>query len=212
MKRHILSLGNAARVLALLCFLLPWVTVSCSSLPGDNAQSRVVTLSQEDGSAAATGLQLATGRAVISIRSAIDKALPAPPGPRPAVLAAALLILLGLAAAFVLAGWKAALAGLGASAAAIGLLVYSVFFEVRLLARDWLVPWARAEFPDHLSSLDPPKLLETIQVRPQIGFWLTIAALAAAIALDIVALKPAPRRPAPARSLPMPPASAPPPR
>lgn len=212
MKRQFRSFANAARVAALLFFFLPWVTVSCSSMPGDTALTQVLTVSEQVGSGAATGFDLAAGTAVISIPPALNRAPPAAPGPRPAVLAAILLILVGLAAGLLLGGKRAALTATAATAAAIGLLGFAVLFEVRRLARDWLLAWAGSEFPGQDSLRDPGRMLEVIQVRPQIGFWLTIAALAAAIALDIFALKRAPRQPAPARSPPTPPASAPPPR
>ncbi len=188
MKRQFLSFANGARVAALLFFFLPWVTVSCSSMPGDTALTQVLTVSEKVGSGAASGFNLATGTAAIAIPPALNRAPPAAPGPRPAVLAAILLILLGLAAGFALAGKRAALTAIGATAAAIGLLGYAILFEVRRLARDWLLAWAANEFPAQDSLRDPGRMLEVIQVRPQIGFWLTIAALAAAIALDILAL------------------------
>ncbi|HYI47149.1 MAG TPA: hypothetical protein VEX35_01675 [Allosphingosinicella sp.] len=188
-KRQIRSFANGARVAALLFFFLPWVTVSCSSMPGDTELTQVLTVSEKSGSGAATGFSLATGTAVISIPPALNRAQPAAPGPRPAVLAAILLILLGLAAGFALGGKRAALAAAAATAAAIGLLGYAILFEVRLLTRDWLLAWAGSEFPAQESLRDPGRMLEVIQVRPQIGFWLTIAALAAAIALDLFALK-----------------------
>jgi len=188
MRRQIASfdtLARVAKIAALLCFLLPWVAVSCSSMPGDNAASQVVTVSERDGNATATGIGLATGTAHIAIPSA-TRAPPSPPGPRPAVLAATLLILISLALTFLRRGRIAAIAG---SAAAVALLGYAVLFEVRRLTRDWLLAWAGTEFPDHPWLRDPRAMLEAIEVRPQFGFWLTIAALVAAIVLDILALK-----------------------
>jgi hypothetical protein len=196
MRRQLKSLetfARAAKVAALLFFLLPWVAVSCSSVPGDNAASQVVTVSDSDGSGTATGFGLATGTAKITVRSA-TKALPSPPGPRPAVLAAILLILLSLAATFARRGRIAAVAG---SAAAVGLLGYTIFFEIRWLTRDWLLAWAGSEFPAQPWLRDPREMMEAIQVRPQIGFWLTIAALLVAIVLDALALKRAPSPAAP---------------
>jgi len=200
MSGKYLSFGTWARLaklVALLCFLLPWAAVSCSShVAPDSEIAQLFPASDRDGGANATGLQLATGRAIVEIPAAIT-ALPAPPGPSPGIIVAAALIALSLAAGFILKRKSGLIAAIGGSAAAVVLLCYSMLVALPPLARAWLLAWANRDFPGYERILSPDQVAQAIQVRPQYGFWLTIAALVAAIVLGGLALREARAKPGP---------------
>lgn len=194
MSTHLLSLGNfarAAKILALLFFLLPWATASCSvqqtSESAPEAQWRI----------RASGAALATGTARLEARPPAGATMPANPFGRPdlMVLAGALLILLSLAATFFLRGRKGAIAALTGLALAAAALCYGIL---------WRFPQMVDQFTAEIVRINRAPPLD--QIRQQLpvhdgiviepGFWLTLAALAAAIALHAVILVRRPGTPA----------------
>jgi hypothetical protein len=187
----LLNLARGAKGIALLCFLLPWVTVSCA---GREFQS-------------VTGLQLATGSAPPIAANGIPGAGPATGSaaesfsPEIAVIAAALLIVAGLAATFLLPRRRAALAGMVSAAVAAALLVFEMFVVVMGAADAEIRARSAgpttgggglgAEFRREVRrQLEP--FTEAISVDPAIGFWLTLIALIAAfVLLGLVLNRPA---------------------
>jgi hypothetical protein len=180
----LLNLARGAKGLALLFFLLPWVTVSCA---GRELQS-------------VTGLQLATGKAPPMAANGIPGAGPAVGpdaaaqafSPEIAVIAAALLIVAGLAATFLLPRRRAALAGMVAAALAAALIVFEVFVRVMSAAEAEIRArmagptngggGLAAEFQREVRrQLEP--VANAISVDPALGFWLTLIALIAAVVL-----------------------------
>lgn len=188
----LLNLARGAKGIALLCFLLPWVTVSCA---GRELQS-------------VSGLQLATGKAPPIAADGIPGAGP-PAGadtaaqsfsPEIAVVAAALLIVAGLAATFLLPRRRAAVAGMVAAAIAAALIVFEVFFRVMAAAEAEIRartagPTTGGGLGDEFSrefrrQMEP--LTNAISVDPALGFWLTLIALVAAfVLLGLVLNRPA---------------------
>lgn len=198
------NLARAARLLALLCFLLPFVTVSCSSreLTGafNNAMGESASPAPVPGAAPArctliraTGLQLALGSAELS-NECIDAAsafLPAS-GQRslkgtalarsdPGVILAAALILLTLALGVMLKNKAAVVAGMAGNALAILTLIHAVFLRLPRTLHDLPRP------PSLLVS--EAQLARILEVGGDIGLWLTILLLASAIGCDIAALQ-----------------------
>jgi len=168
------SLVNAARglkLLALLFFLLPWVTVSC-------ADQTLISM---------TGLDLATG-SVTAHNPLTGETRTPPDGAKPdlPVLTAALLIVAALVTGFVLSRSQAALVSITAPAAAAALIAYTVL--VRIPARAHAGAAAEASL-----GVDRMQISDIIRVETAPGFWLTLAALIAAIALHWMA----PRDPPP---------------
>jgi hypothetical protein len=192
----LLSMANLARIakiVALLLFLLPWVTVSCSgqalgTMAGPQAQAGQMPPGTGDlVLAKASGFQLATGTVTPTNPNPNPSATPpANPFEKPdyGILGAALLILLSLAAGFVLKGRQGALVGAVGAALAAVLLCYSVLVQ---LPRAVYASFAGAGGGS--APIPPADLAQLIKVSIEIGFWLTIAALAAAVLLDLLALK-----------------------
>ena len=181
--RSIANLGRIARIVALLLFVTPWVSVSCTSHGLDRLADLGATATSpgEVRIATATGLQLATGSvsyadtaplssAMGGVSSLFDK-------PNPAVVGAALLILLSLAATFFLRGASGAMLGIGANLLAAIALYYGVALGIPTKAE--------ALF----QRLGGSRMGIEVQVSLQLGFWLCVAALLAAIALDGLMLR-----------------------
>jgi hypothetical protein len=173
MVGSLFSMGNLARiakVLALLLFVLPWVTISCAEQP-------LVSMS---------GVDLATGH--IMMHNPMTGATERPPGANGGdiwVILAAVLILVALAATFVLKGrnWlMAAIAGAGLAAAA---LLYTVLIRIPNAAHAGNAGTGAAT----AGGPSPEQIAQMIQVKVQIGFWLTILALLAAIVLNFLTMK-----------------------
>src|SRR5438270_4864921 len=105
--------GQIAKTVALLSFLLPWVTISC-------AGQTVASVS---------GVRLATG--LVSVRNPMNNAMESHNGsPDWLVLLAAAAIAAALAISFVLVARKAATAGLALCAAAALLSIYAVLVRI----------------------------------------------------------------------------------
>ncbi len=156
------NLARGAKGIALLLFLLPWVTISC----------------QGQELASFSGYNLATGS--VSVANPMTGAAETPPGGGERdipVIAAALLILLSLAATFVLKRGQAALIAAGGAAAAALLISYTVLVRVPASMRESAAAEGGA-------GMNQQELADMISVDVQIGFWLTLAALIAAVALN----------------------------
>ena len=167
------SLANAARglkLLALLFFLLPWVTVSCADQ----------TLVSMNGFELATGSVTAHNPLTGETRTPPDGSTPDLP-----VLVAALLIAAALVLGFVLRRSQAALVAIIAPATAAALITYSVL--VRIPARVHAGAAAEASL-----GVDRMRITDIIRVETAPGFWLTLAALIAAIVVSWMAQKDAP--------------------
>ena len=168
-----LTLANAARalkLLALLLFVLPWVTVSC-------ADQTLISMS---------GMDLATGS--VTAHNPLTGETTTPPSagkPDLPVLAAALLIAAALLLSFVLARSQAVLVSITALAAAAALICYTVLVRIPTQVR----ADASAQAAQGTSRMD---LADVIRVETAPGFWLTLAALIAAIVLTWMASREAP--------------------
>jgi len=192
------NLARAAKVLALLLFLLPWVTVSCSPAAMDRAasasgspQGSRMPSTADVPLAKGTGLQLATG-SVGLVTDAFPQRENGPPPPdlkaELGVIVGAVLILLALAASFLLKGGMGAVAAIGGCVLAVVALCYSIFMHVPQMAREAFA--ASGNTPGGGSGgPSSAQLAEIIQVRAEIGFWLTILALVAAIVLNFMAMR-----------------------
>ena len=193
MAGPLLSMGNLARiakVLALLLFVLPWVTISCAEQP-------LVSM---------TGLDLATGH--VMMHNPMTGATESPPGASGGdiwVILAALLIVAGLAASFLLKGKNGLIANMAGAGAAAAALAYTVLVRIPNAAHSGS---AGAAGPAAPGGPSPEQIAQMIHVEVEIGFWLTLLALIAAIVFDVLAMKKA--VPAPyAAAAPAPPAEPP---
>lgn len=184
------NLARGAKGIALLCFALPWVTVSCAGQP----LARI------------TGVQLATGSVPPIGQNA--PGMPAAPGGAAATnysvdifaLGAAVLIIAALVVTFVMARRKAALVATGASAVAAVLIVFDVFVRIKGAATAQLRQGAAGgtqpsgtggEFERQMQQ-QAEQMVRSISVDPAIGFWLCVLALAVAIVLcNMVRTRPA---------------------
>jgi hypothetical protein len=160
------NLARAAKLVALLLFLLPWVTVSCG-------QKKMASMS---------GYELATGS--VTFHNPMTGAVDRPPGkqgPDVPVLAAFLLIVASLILGFVLRRELAALVGIAGSAAAAALISYTVFVRIPNESR------APPSGGEGSGMFNEQQIAELIRVDVANGYWLTIGALAAAILLNWLA-------------------------
>lgn len=150
------NLARIAQTVALLAFLLPWVTVSC--------QGQVL--------ASVSGANIALG--TVSVRNPMTGVAEThSSSPSIAVLLALLMIAGGLVMTFRAEWPRAALANLAGSAAALALIVYKV-----LLAGSSTAASAASRRGDFDSGL-----ARMISVDTAIGFWLACLALATAALL-----------------------------
>ncbi len=174
--RSAMSMMNIARglkLVALLLFLLPWVTVSC-------ADQTLVSMS---------GLDLATGSA--TAHNPMTGEATRPPGSGEMdipVVIAAILIAAALALSFLLARAQAAMASIGALAVAAGLLVYSVLVRLPAKAREGV----SEQSAQGMEGIDQAQIAEMIRIKTEIGFWLTLAAIVAAIVVTWMARRQTP--------------------
>ena len=168
-----LGLANFAhglKVVALLLFLLPWVTVSC-------AEQTLVSLS---------GVDLATGSVTVVNPLTGDSTTPAGSGECDLpVLIAALLIAGALVAGFVLRRALAATVSIAALAVASVLISYSVLYRLPDRARE-------SATADSAQGISEAQIAELIRVDVAYGFWLTLAALLGAIVVTVLARSQAP--------------------
>jgi len=152
------NLARIAQVVALIGFVLPWITVSC--------QGRVL--------AQVTGLDMALGRA--TVHNPFTGVSQVHNGsPNATIVFALVMILAGLVVSFNFSAARTALANVIACGTALLLVAYEVLVSARAMIR------SQAEAsPDAGGSLEQG-LREAIKVGTGFGFWLTCLALAAAI-------------------------------
>jgi hypothetical protein len=177
---RLLNYARAAKAAALLCFLLPWVTVSCSGRP-------VLSVSGADLARGHVGeienvpLPAFMGDPLETIRRHAE--------PDWLLVVAAILIVAGLAATFLLPRARAALVGAGTSAAAAVLIAYDVLVRLPALAAA-VRERVRAETSGGGLGGDLERFLlkelssmADVSGRPGIGLFLTLGALVAAAVL-----------------------------
>ena len=151
------NLARVAQAVALLGFVLPWITVSC--------QDRVL--------AQVSGLDMALGRVTIH-NPFTDVSQVHASSPNAVVVVALALIVAGLALSFSIAIRRIALANVLGSAAALLLVGYEV-----LVSAGGSV---RAQAAAHRDTGDVARsFAEAVRVTTDFGFWLTCADLVAAI-------------------------------
>jgi hypothetical protein len=185
------NLGRIAKVIALLLFVLPWVTVSC-------ADQTLVSMS---------GVDLATGHismAANPMGGPSAAAAPSEHGGDLLVIIGAVLILAGIAVTFVLKGSKGAMAAGACAALAAASLAYTVLVRIPGAARHDATTGAGGG--GGAGGPSPEQIAEMIKVNIQIGFYLCLAALIAAIVFDFMSM-----RATPAAAAAAPPAESPPP-
>jgi hypothetical protein len=168
------NLGRIAKVIALLLFVLPWVTVSC-------ADQTLVSM---------TGIDLATGHVAMAANpmGGASAVAPAEHGGDFFVILGAVLILAGLAVTFILKGSKGATAAAACAALAAGSLAYTVLVRIPGTARTDATTGAGGG-GSGAGGPSPEQIAEMIKVNIQIGFYLCLAALIAAVVFDFLAMK-----------------------
>lgn len=165
-----LNLGRVAKIVALLLFVLPWVTVSC-------AEQTLISMS---------GVDLATGK--ITMTNPMTQVSESAPGSGDGdmlVIVGAVLILLSLTATFVPKRRTGALAGMAGAAGAAAALAYTVLVRVPESARANALSSGNAG----AQGMSQAQLAEMIRVNIELGFWLVLVALAAAAVLDLLAIR-----------------------
>ncbi|MES2096277.1 MAG: hypothetical protein V4459_05920 [Pseudomonadota bacterium] len=158
------------KAVALLAFLLPWMTVSCSG-------TKI---------AEATGAELVIGK----IRPLIaDAAKAAPDGGHINyyLLLAVALIAIGLALGF--AARRYALAVLGTSIGAIALIVVGTYQYTAKIAEAAAKSNAASARPANDFDKMGQMAASMIRIDWQFGYWLTMTALAAASVIAFLAMK-----------------------
>jgi hypothetical protein len=202
------NLGRAAKVVALLLFFLPFVTVSCSTQALEQIQREAARNApplatpgpgpgMEIPIADASGLQMALGQVSMRLPNtpASRAEAPATPNQPPdvpieiGVIAGAALIMLALLGSFLLKGAAGAIAAIGGSALAIVALCYSVFFSYPPAVRAALA----AHNPSGAGGSDgaptPDQVAQILSVKPAGGFWFVLILLALAILFNILAMR-----------------------
>ncbi len=165
-----MNLARGAKLVALLLFLLPWVTISCA----------------EQTLASMSGLDLATGS--VTMHNPMTGQSERPPGnegPDYPVLVAGILIGLALVLGFVVKRSLAIWMGMVGSALAAALISYTVF--IRIPEKTHSAPPAAGGADAGSGMFNEQQLAELIRVDVAVGFWLTLAALLAAILLNWLA-------------------------
>ncbi|HEX8642552.1 MAG TPA: hypothetical protein VF702_01410 [Allosphingosinicella sp.] len=177
---NMMNFARGAKGIALLGFLLPWVTVSCAGTP-------LIRMS---------GLDMATGNVTPVANPAAG--LPgAPPGAANPmanigqgfsadifVILVALLIVGGLVATFVLPRRRGALVGMVTSAAAAALAAFEVLIRIRGAVTDSLRESAsKGGAAGSPGEREMQQMAQMISVEPGLGFWITLLALIAAAVL-----------------------------
>ena len=201
------NLGRAAKVLALLLFFLPFVTVSCSTEALERIQSEAAQQSPqmrgpslggaEMPIASATGLNMALGKLTPTLNipanagSGTGSANQPPEVPiEIGVIAAAALILLALLGSILLKGPSGAIAGIGGCVLAIGALCYSVFVSYPPAVR---AAFAATRNPsetggsEHAPTAD--QIAQILSVKPATGFWLVLFMLVLAVVFNALAMR-----------------------
>ena len=195
----LLNLARALKVAALLCFFLPWATVSCASGRLNETVEFRMSGAPSETIARPSGFALATGTVrLIQEPPSAGTAPPANPFARPDPFAAAgaMLILAALALTFLLRGPRGRLAALGAAGLAGAALCFAVLVRLPRTAQDYAAALISGDAVRG-TRLDPAELVQMIEVRTEPGFWLTLAALAGAAILLGLSLRPRENAPRP---------------
>lgn len=184
-RLSLLNLARGLKIAALLLFLLPWATVSCDSAGLAEAAEFEMSGAPREVIASASGLALATG--TVRIVQEPPSAGAQPPAnpfarPDPLVIAGGLLILAALGLSFARSWGRPA--ALGAIVLAGGALGYAILIRLPRAAHEHAVALISGDAVRG-SRLEPGELVQMLAVSTEPGFWLTIAALAAAAALLI---------------------------
>ncbi len=163
-------LARIAKLAALFCFLLPWVTVSCSG----------------NEIASATGVQLMTGDvqpnpALADMARASGDETQSNADPNAFVIAAFAAIALGLLVSAFLRGRAAAGALLASSLLAMGLSYYSI-----QTVRDTMTD--RASRAQDAANDFARAVAGAVRVEEQEGLWATLFALALASVFALIGL------------------------
>ena len=167
------NLGRIAKVLALLLFVLPWVTVSC-------ANQTLVSMS---------GVDIATGHVTLMANPlGAGSALSAPAEHQgdPFVILGAALILAGIAVTFALKGARGLMIAAACAGVAVLSLAYAVLVKLPAAARADATTGAGGGTP---SGPTAAQIAEMIRVNVEIGFYLCLACLIAALVLDLLAMR-----------------------
>ena len=180
----LLNLARAMKIAALLLFLLPWATVSCSS--GRLAETGEFRMSGAPSEAIArpSGLTLAAG--TTRLMQEMPSAGATPPAnplasPDPFAIAGGLLILIAFGLTFVRRWWPAAPGALALAAGAVG---YAVLVRLPRAGNDYAVALISGD-AIRGTRLDPAELVQMLEVTTEPAFWLTLLALTVAAALLI---------------------------
>jgi hypothetical protein len=156
------NLASILKVVALLLFFVPWVTLSCG-------EQTLVSMS---------GYNLATGTA--AFHNPMTGAIETPPGGAQSdiwVILGGALIAASLLIGLLLRNRQGAMLAIAATLGGAAALAYTIL--VRLPARAHETPTGQAA-----SGMNSQRLAEMIRVNVQIGFWLLLAALVAAAILE----------------------------
>lgn len=172
-----LLLARIAKAVALIGFVLPWVTVSCSG-------TEILS---------ATGLQLMTGDLEPSGAFAqMGSQQTDDAEPSVAVILACAIVVIGLAAGVLLKGKRAAGAIVAAAVLSIGLSYFSIQNMRSELTREASETQGPAEANPYFSAEQQRELSQAaasaIRIEEQEGYWLTIGALGVAAILAMVVL------------------------
>jgi len=158
-----LTLARVGKLVALLGFLLPWVTVSCSG--------NVIL--------EATGLQLMTGDPQpAGMLEGADRSQMDDPEPAIGVILACAAAALGLGLSFVLKGKQAAGAILAGAVLTIGLSYYSLESLRTELTRE------ASEQEDDMARA----VASAIRIEKQEGFWVTVGGAGVGGVLALIVL------------------------
>jgi hypothetical protein len=196
-----LNLARAAKVLVLLLFFLPWVTVSCSP----DALERMQAETRGGGPQAppsmgsppnvviarASGLNMAMGSIEMALPSGSDSpggsgatsGRPPQLAPEVGIIAGAALLLLALAATFFLKGAAAASAGAAGSVLATLAFCYSVFVSYPPAV---LAAFAAGRREGNVSA---DQIGQILSVKPETLFYLVLILLVLAIVFNIMAMR-----------------------
>lgn len=173
------NIARGLKGIALLLFLIPWVTVSCGG-------TELVSLS---------GYDLATGS--VSVRNPMTGQVETPPanagsggggrGSDMWVVASAGLIVAGLVLTFVLPRALAALVAALGSLGAAGMIGYTVLARLPAEMREQPIGADGAGGGAAEMGMNAQQMAAMIKVEPQMGFWLVMGALIAAAVLNLMA-------------------------
>lgn len=161
------NIGRGAKLLALLFFFLPWVTVSCGG--------------QE--LASMSGYDMAMGSVTVTNPMTGAKETPPGAGERDMpTIAAAVLIIVALGATFVLSRSLGGLVAAAGSVVAAALVAYTVLVRVPGKMTEGPALGGGAES----AGMNAQQMAEMIKVETATGAWLTLLALIAAAVLNWV--------------------------